>query len=1349
MQGKTLIERTSNMAKDVRYYRDIINMAPNEETQKSHNKYIHQTGAEMLKIQTSEVQLTPQEIALQKKLRGKPKLQRREIKVADMDDGGHSITIDLEWDTSTWGDAELQAGVDALIGVFETECSQDRREQAVRMLMKLLDRHEVAIKQMRENIQPVMNRAISKRLIGGASAAALNLLYVLHCSKNHYYFELSSASYIGHFFDMMLVEAKLAATLIQHSFRTFREMRSTRMRPMRELARGWGSETEAARARQRSVNLRSGELRTKWKLMHMAIRKNEKNILYGMKGPVHMMVKYTILGLETVEFLVSNRSKELAHRNREDVVYSHGVFLLSTFVATTRSAMSQLSLRVMHHVSLSVHALPVMLRTGCISACLRYIQFHRKNKSDYKAVSLVHAIETIGRLANHAAGMTRASQGYGYMVRQTYCDDSPPATIDYQTAYHTEYPEGKMDNYIQLMGTHKVVYELSDIVLKSTDIPLIKAALMDLYLLSGSVCYTTVLEVLLQTAGLLLFKLVYFLESLNPEEQILGDISLCILVQQATHESARAGLLATDIVRMLHPLVREDFFHSRMSYRRAIFVMISLCRVGEWRSYVPELLLKDVSNMKSLTVLMYMDLMKSIKQPPPDDEMTFGQLLLLDSVPQMCDEVCENAMKVGVKDIANFFVCPVNAKYCSKIPWDMASAGCVIISALVTNLKAAEKVLSTPSVRYIGNCLYQGYSEIANKELDREEADLNLAGCDASTEALALLCQAGKLNPTKADHVVCGIQESHAAQAANYFLTTFANSVNSLLPHKTKSLQDRVALMSVKFLERYTACLLALRNTDSDAEMAAVAATVGKAICQVLMELLNAFGKSPRTTRILDDICQLLIMITKPPAGVISALRSWKIAEALGGHLPEPMNNVGDILTEDMIYKNGLRQLPRSFFDVVASLCKNEQGRALCLSDGYLRRALDRVALTVPLLEGEDQLAHRLRLVEEGLSQEKTEPNRMDIASCLRLIALTANFNNPKFGSANDMILHPNFRIVELCGRLLSSKACPRDDSAFLGALKVLRYLAKDSGSSYDLLRDYNIVPIFAKEIHNVDTIPLDGIADIVDFTYNVAIGMKGKHIRKELVRMKDALTRVARVHFRLGQAVSDVHWAISRNHEGPDAELGREGPVYSEEIEELLRLSAQEDLESNKISSKTGTYEACGVGTCGSLRIPGTTCGHGEFSDTNPNSESKKLELCKIATRNSDSLEISKESARDPKLRAEVQRRKAACYMLEPESTGTKKGTTLPPVGDGSGRHDSPSSSRPNSQGGGTRRLGHSLHQVALDDTMPLWIDPSPKKRKTKKGTRRAAAPIPVIDVSELPGLIMTKPPPRPSPTT
>ena len=1210
-----------------------------------------------------------------------------------MDDGGQSILIDLEWDTSTWGDIELQGGVEALINLFQLRhCPYEKKQQAVRMMTKLLERHEVAVKHLKSNIQPIMNRAISKRLQNGETIAALNLLYVLNCSKQQFHMELSHNNFIGLFFEMMLLECKLAATLIQHCYRTFRELKMTKHRPLGELAQGWGTRQEIYKARQRSINLRTCDLKRKWKEMHAKTkRRGEGKVLYGVRGPIHMDLTYDQLGLEIAEYLLSAKSRDNASRNREDGLLSNSPILLSLFMSATRGSMSYISLRILRHMALSPHSLLSYLPCGVINSCLRYLHFHAKVQKNSNSTHIIETLELITRLAHHAAGVERAVADHSYLVSQgTYCDDTPPVTVNYKDLlleFH-----GKIPDFRRTLGSREVCQWLSQLLLNSTDIAVLRAALMTAFVLSCSTCYTSILEILTQSAGLLLAKLVDFFEYSGGSggggdaegESMLGDLSLCLLLQQSTHESSREGLLSSSITSLLRYLFNEHVYFHRLSYKRALAVMISLCRIGEWRSYDPMKLLLEVQRPKQLVYWTYMDAMKTIKQPPPDTEsltysMTFNDLILLPSDTAMVSEIAEIASRVGVQALCDYFSCPVDEKHFSSLPWEMASAGCSILSAFVSKPKSAELVLSTSVVKYLGNCFYFGFTEISKKVLSEKESLIFLSGSYAAVESLAVLCQAGKRTPAKAQAVVTGVIESHAAAAANYFLTTFSNSLNAMLPQKVKALQELVALTSMKFLERYTSCLLAIHSMESEELMTTVAQTIGLATCRVLSQLHDAFGRTPKTLRILDDLCQLLARLTEPSGGTSLALRQWHLIESLVIHLPLPLTHLGEVYDEELVYRNGIQQLPRSVFDLCSSLCKVEQGKALCFSEGFLRRALDKVALTVHHLEGDEELAFRMTQLRQGKTEEIDE-NRLDIASCLRFIALSANFNNAKYGSANEMILHPNFRIVEICSRILNSSVCPRDDDAFLAALKVLRYLARDACRVYEIFKSFHIISIIAREIQHVDdhhhhqeeeagsglnrssgnssrgTIPLEGIIDIVDFTYHVAMGMKGKHVRKELPKMRDPLTKIARIYFRLGEGVSDVLWAISRNHEGAHVDLVNEGPIQAEEIEEAKKQSVAEDLAEKKISMRPGTYEACGVGTCGSLRLTGPCSCHGELEDSNPESELRKLELlAQQRAEDPNRLELTKEIA-SQRLQREVHRRKVLMGLYE--GRGVARGT-------------------------------------------------------------------------------------------
>jgi putative endonuclease len=83
-------------------------------------------------------------------------LLRRRVKVTDFADGGVSISIEQDWDTSSWNDSLIEAGCEALLMVFQDLSeisSEERKERALQMLQKLLSRHKTAEAFLRKNME--------------------------------------------------------------------------------------------------------------------------------------------------------------------------------------------------------------------------------------------------------------------------------------------------------------------------------------------------------------------------------------------------------------------------------------------------------------------------------------------------------------------------------------------------------------------------------------------------------------------------------------------------------------------------------------------------------------------------------------------------------------------------------------------------------------------------------------------------------------------------------------------------------------------------------------------------------------------------------------------------------------------------------------------------------------------------------------------------------------------------------------------------------------------------------------------------------------------------------------------
>jgi len=1349
--GTTTQDRTTLVAKDVRHYRDITNLGSNPDTQRKHNEYIHTTGADMLKLQTTTSLMSKKEEKLNKKLRGKPKIRPKTMKVDQLDEDGFTIALDLEWDTSTWGNSEIEAGTEALINVFDKPVGPHRRRQAVRMLTKMLERHAVAEKTLQNNIGPIMHRAMSRRIQGGKCMAALNLLFALHTGMSRFYYEISSNNYMEQFWNMVQVEATLAATVIQHAYRTHRELKYTRYAPVGHLAEGWSSQEEVVKKRVEHLLYRGGELRTQWIMMHFYQRKEDKKLLYGGKGPVHVPLVFMKVGLEICNYIISVNAKEHVHINRDDCLFVNSEVLLMGFLNATGGELCQPALTILNSVALNESSLRPFIRAGVLRGVIKYIQYYNSREPNVEKSTVLTAISLITRLAQHCAGLYRAKGNYDYIVNQgQYCDDHMPSEVNYKSLY-LSYKDQKLDDYRFLLFNRKLAHELVTIFYATPSIKAKCEILMCFYILSGSICFTVVFEEITLLNGQFLQALIDLMEYEKGEEMILGDLALVLLIQLATYEPCRAGMRSSNILSMLKPLMKDEAYFPRASYKRAAFLLISLCRVGEWRSYVPQKLLQDVKSRGTLNSITYMDMLKTIKQPPVESVMSFKELLVLETNAPMAEVLADIVYEQGCRPIIDFFTCPMSNYHFSTLPFDIALTGCSIIAAIVSKPENAKDGLSRCMVRYVGQCMNWAYTDISSKSNSKQQGELLLHCIHACTSALVDILNIGVGNKKDCEDVFAGIHESHAADAAKYFMTIFTNQANDELPEPIRTLQDKVSFDCIKFIEKYAVALLYLKTPESDHGLEELANVVGGAACKVIEELPRVMGNSPKATRVLDHVCHLLSKLVATSAGRFQAFKAWKLCDALLIHLPEPMCVPGDVLEEAILYKNGIRDLPSSLFNVMARLCQTDQGINICIADGFLRRALDKITLIKSHLETEPEMRQVAIAIEKGKPLPEN-PLRVDFAAALQLVSIVSNNTHPKHGSSNDIILNPNYCIIEVCWKIISSPSCPRNDGAYLASLSVLRQLSRDVSRLYDLFRDFEIIPMIHNEIKRVGEISLEGIADCVDLVYNVAMGLRGAHLRAELPRMREALTKVGRVYVRLGTAVSDVLYAISRNHgKVPDDEdTIREGPVVvtggTQDMKDLMKLSTQQEREDLAKTGKPGTYERCGISTCGGLGVPGGACQHGEFLESDPNTESRKMDMLKRANSDSDMCHLTKLSARDQKFHTTLMLRKEKEGYLELDHDELSK-LKLPMV--------SP-------PGSAAKRTGGSR------GTDQMWSPVKPKKKGTSAGVggdtgRKSSAGTPSAksgkksqprivsyDISELPELMNTRParpPPRPPP--
>lgn len=133
----------------------------------------------------------------------------------------------------------------------------------------------------------------------------------------------------------MILEAKLAATLIQHAFRV--HVQSKKPNELLDVERGFASVSDMTRLRFQALGERSKELSSKWASMHWMQKKSERSVIGGMRGPVHIGPLYMKLIMDIVITLVSESGGNLAHGNRQDLVRHNCITLLACYLANPSS----------------------------------------------------------------------------------------------------------------------------------------------------------------------------------------------------------------------------------------------------------------------------------------------------------------------------------------------------------------------------------------------------------------------------------------------------------------------------------------------------------------------------------------------------------------------------------------------------------------------------------------------------------------------------------------------------------------------------------------------------------------------------------------------------------------------------------------------------------------------------------------------------------------------------------------------------------------------------------------------------------------------------------------------------
>ncbi|GMH72912.1 hypothetical protein TrST_g2508 [Triparma strigata] len=169
--------------------------------------------------------------------------------------------LDNDWDTSEWSMQEIESACSTLITECESPSSEKRQQLSIRMLLRLLDRHQEAVAYVEKVSESLLNKAFPAILVDGISEEALNLSHLLAAIAPRFADGFSMLGPIGNICKILTQELDLAAHILQWRYALRKKKRQL------ELAKDSIPQERYIRKKM-GFNMKSDELNQKWRKMH-------------------------------------------------------------------------------------------------------------------------------------------------------------------------------------------------------------------------------------------------------------------------------------------------------------------------------------------------------------------------------------------------------------------------------------------------------------------------------------------------------------------------------------------------------------------------------------------------------------------------------------------------------------------------------------------------------------------------------------------------------------------------------------------------------------------------------------------------------------------------------------------------------------------------------------------------------------------------------------------------------------------------------------------------------------------------------------------------------------------------
>eukprot|EP00605_Chrysophyceae_sp_TOSAG23-4_P001687 GSChrysophyteH1.ASY1.ANO1.1853.1 assembled CDS len=1116
------------------------------------------------------------------------RLRRRNVLVADNESAGEDlgVKVDKEWNTSGWTDEMICDGVKTLFEIFydSHKSTTNAKALACTMLVKLIGRHAAAEDYVKENIGQLAALAANRFVRGGKSAGILDLLHIVQACKDKFVPQLSDCMVVQRIIYMMNLEIYLAAILIQHVFRRWIHP----IRRARRLAAGtvlpvsleFGSEEEVLAQQQEAINTRTAELKARWDTMHIWQHALQRTICIGYRGPVHLGLPFSHTCLDIVRYLVQdNIPRGLANANRGDVINNNGCVLLCQLIGCTVGPMATAAASILSNAAKVPESFVHIVGSGCVRSCVKYVQMlldqsridflfravpdrsldnlsksDRESHPNYVAkISFYDCLNTLAHTAVHAAGMFRAKGGYNYMKMCNILQEP----VDYLIYYNLTPNQLAAKPIEECLGHPKLLELLFGLLRRSLQLNCVQTCLRVISALACSDAYRRVLEEVCLEGGMNLVRMIELLEETDPTVHCL---IVTLFLQLNTQAPGRHKFIFINIPKYLSAAIqipKGSKSYNDGYYNRAMLVAASCLRQQEWRAYEPTVFPLHLSQPANIRQSIYLDLLKTIKAYPGavgSEKMHISDLVILPVDWQAAHDFSLVAESLCARELCAWLTHPEEIDYFSTLPWDESAAGCVIMDALTCNNGTLENIFSVRMTIYLGSCLQLSRHMFSKRTLTDGQTLVILSGVCSACRSLARVCAFVKDNH-ECEEVIRGIRKSDLLGAAHFYIKTLSTNHPSADVDMV-TLQVNTGLAVLAFYTEYVRMIKNMDGHVDDAkrrDLLDELTDAGKSACALVSTTTKVFGDSSRTTKVLTALCDFLVALLRNDGRLTDkAITQWELFKSMRENLPLPLSGIGDDGISEPRYREGLGRLPASFFDLASALCVGDAGKLLALNEGFLRRALENIVLLMPHREkGKD--AHKKAagptVLTHCISQRSVNTHPIEqakqeiadniedavfyarkIAACMTLVAELGTFSSMAAGSANDLILHPNYAIVKNCQLVLDDGMYGKGHAIVTAALRVLGNLARDCHRVCGggcVFEKYDILGTIRYYLHYAAELEEKAISDAVHAVRNI-VPVNTDYVTKRLKEIVLPLTRVNRLRPSFNQVILDTTWAVA-----------------------------------------------------------------------------------------------------------------------------------------------------------------------------------------------------------------------------